>query len=211
MARTRTDEELAAAERAHAGDAERADLLGRARRFKASWIELGEALAKVRQGGAWKRWGFDSFEDYAHKELHLRGETAEKLTSSFHFLQKRAPEVLERDGLSAPIPSYQSVDFLRRAEEQEAAPEEAVSEIRRRVIDDAAPLPALTRKYREVVFPLGEDEQRAKETAALRSAARRLADLLASSPAVPRRLAREVSGAVEQLLAALDEESAAAA
>src|SRR5258708_21971100 len=107
--RTKTDEAMAAAERQHADDPERAELLARARRFKASWIELAEGLSTVRQGNHWKRWGYPSFEEYTRKELHLRQETVEKLHRSYLFLKRRAPSVLDRDGLDPPIPSSQSV------------------------------------------------------------------------------------------------------
>lgn len=210
MARTKTDEALAAAELAHADDPERVEILARTRRFKASWVELAEGLADVRRSGRWKRWGHDSFEDYARKELHLRQETVDKLTGSFLFLQRRAPEALRRDGVTAPIPSYQSVDFLRRAEEREAASDETIAELRKRVIDDGAPLPGISRKYREVVFPLDGGEKKEREVMALRAAARRLRELLDGSGAVPRRLAGEVSATLERLLAALPDEAAAA-
>jgi hypothetical protein len=206
MARTKTEAALAEAERAHADDPERAELIARARRFKASWVDLAEALSEARRSGRWKAWGHPSFEDYTKRELHLRAETVEKLTGSYAFLSRRAPEVLARDGVGSPIPTWQAVDFLRRAEEQEGAPDEAVAEIRRRVLDDAAPLPALARKYREVVFPLDADERRAKDTTALRSAARRLHDLLDGSEAAPKRLAAEVRAALTRLIEALGDD-----
>jgi hypothetical protein len=59
---TKTDAALAAAEAAHADDPERAELLRRARRFKASWIDLAEALTKTRRQSRWKAWGYDTFE-----------------------------------------------------------------------------------------------------------------------------------------------------
>ena len=206
MARTKTEAVLAEAEREHADDAERAELLARARRFKASWVELAEALTAIRRSSRWKGWGFSTFEDYARRELHLRPETVDKLTGSFSFLQARAPEVLKR-GPSEPLPSYQSIDFLRRAEEQEGAPADTVAELRRRVIDDGASLPSLTRKYREVLFPLGDEEREHKEAGQLRQAARRLAELLEETKAVPKRLSNEVSEAVVRLLEALPEEA----
>src|SRR5580704_12141206 len=99
MIKTKIDAELASAEQAHAGDPERAELIARTRRFKASWLELAEALTHVRRHDTWKRWGFESFAQYAARELHLRQETVDKLTGSFTFLQNRAPAVLRRDGL----------------------------------------------------------------------------------------------------------------
>src|SRR5580765_5442593 len=149
MPRTKVDAALAAAEAEHSDDPERVEMLRRTRRFKASWLELAEALSESRRSGHFKRWGYASFEDYTKRELHLRQETVDKLTGSFMFLKKRAPEVLARDGLSRTIPSYQAVDFLRRAEAEEDAPEEAVEAIRQRVIEDVAPLPSIVRQFKD--------------------------------------------------------------
>src|SRR5512142_1628112 len=157
MFKTKVDAELADAELAHQNDPERAELIARARRFKASWLELAEALTHVRKHDTWKTWGFESFEQYASRELKLRQETVDKLTGSYAFLQKRAPSVLKRDGVVDAIPSYQAVDFLRRAEEQEGAPEEAVVAIRKKVLEDGVPLPSVAREYKDVVFPIDED------------------------------------------------------
>lgn len=204
MDRTKIDRELADAEEVNAGDPERAELLARARRFKNSWIELAEGLTQVRKNGRWKRWGHESFEEYAKKELHLRQETVDKLTGSFLFLQKRAPEVLQRDGVSASIPSYQSVDFLRRAESQEGAPEEAVEAVRKRVIEDNAPHASIVRQYADTVFPINESEKKQRDAAGLKNVATRLRELLGETRAVPKKLAIDVSSSLERLLEALD-------
>lgn len=211
MKGTKTDAAMADAEEAHADDPERAELLHRARRFKSSWLELAEALTEARKGGAWKRWGYESFEAYAKTELHLRQETVDKLTGSFLFLQRRAPEVLARDGVSAPIPSYQSVDLLRRAESKDDVPREKVQEIRKRVLEDGAPLPRISRELRDTVFPIDEGTRKQRDAAGLKNVASRLRELLGETRAVPKKLAGEVSSALERLLEALgtDEEEAA--
>jgi hypothetical protein len=208
--RTKTDEELASAEQRHADDPERAELIARTRRFKSSWIELAEALVEVRKATRWKRWGYGSFEEYTRHELHLKPDTVEKLTGSFSFLQRSAPEVIARDGLRAPIPSFQAIDFWRKAE-QEGAPEETLREIRHQVLDEHTSAPAIARKYKEILFPLGDDEKQAKETAQLRTAAKRLAELLEGTGAVPKRLSAEVKGALERLIEALAGDEAKAA
>src|SRR5262249_58156726 len=103
---------------------------------------------------SWKRWGYDSFDAYCTKELHLRRETAHKLIGSYGFLKTKAPSVLRRDGLSAPIPSLASVEFLKRAEEKsEDAPEEAGAELRRAGVEEAQPASPLKRRSKEVFFP----------------------------------------------------------
>ncbi len=197
--RTKTEAALAAAEEAHADDPARADVLQRARRFKSSWIELGEALSNVRRSGDFKRWGYESFEDYARVELHLRQETVEKLLGSFLFLKKRAPQVLGRDGLSSSIPSYQAVDFLRRAEENDA-PEEAVSQIRTRVLEEGAGLPSIVRQFRDVVFPVDEREKKQRDVSAVLNVAKRLRELLDETRIVPKKLAAEVGQSLDRLL-----------
>jgi hypothetical protein len=203
--RTKVDAELEAAAQEHEDDPERAELIHRARRFKASWIELAEALTDVRRHGQWKRWGYGSFEDYARQELHLKPETVDKLTGSFQFLKSKAPDVLRRDGVAAPIPSYQSIDFLRRAEESEEPPDSGVMEaLRKRVIEEGAPAAQVTREFKAQVFPIDEATKKQRDAASLKNVAKRLHDLLNETRAVPRRLALEVAASVGQLLEALE-------
>jgi hypothetical protein len=213
MQRTKVDAALEALAESHADDPDRVELIHRARRFKASWLELAEALSDARRHAHWRRWGFDSFEAYAKTELHLRPETVEKLTGSFQFLKSKAPDVLRRDGLSTPIPSYQSVDFLRRAEESEerAAPD-VMEALRKRVLDEGAQPAAVSREFKATVFPIDEAARKDRDLAALRNVAKRLHDLLGETRAVPRRLASEVDDAVSKLLEAIakkDEDAAA--
>jgi hypothetical protein len=211
MTGTKVDRELQASEAAHQDDEERTNLIRSARRFKASWVELAQALTEARRAGSYKRWGYPSLEEYAKKELHLRQETVDKLTGSFVFLKRRAPDVLARDGVALPIPSYQSVDFLRRAEEEPNTPKDVVQAIRKRVIDEGAGLSAVARQYREAVFPMAAGEKKAQDTAALRNVAKRLRELLDETKVVPRRLAGEVAGSLDRLLEALHSDENAAA
>lgn len=204
MSRTKVDAALEAAENEFLDDPERAELVRRARRFKSSWIELAEALSQAQRDSSWKRWGYESLDEYAKGELHLRSETVQKLVGSFVFLKKRAPEMLERDVGRTNIPSYQAIDFLRRAESQERVPAEAVEEIRRKVLDEGASLPTVTRKFGDVVFPIDAKAKKAKDSAGIKNVATRLKELLAETRAVPKALASEVSEALERLLAEVE-------
>jgi hypothetical protein len=211
MHRTKVDATLEALAEQHGDDPERVELLHRARRFKASWLELAEALTDARRHAHWRRWGFGTFEEYAKTELHLRPETVEKLTGSFQFLKSKAPDVLRRDGLNAPIPSYQSVDFLRRAEAEEQAKPDVMDALRKRVIDEGALPGAVSREFKAAVFPIDEATRKQRDTAALRNVAKRLQEILGDTRAVPRRLASEVNGALEKLLDVLGKDADAAA
>ncbi len=209
--RTKVDATLEALAQEHEDDPERVELLHRARRFKTSWIELAEGLINVRRHNHWKRWGFDSLEEYAKSELHLRADTVDKLTASFQFLKSKAPDVLRRDGVSAPIPSYQSVDFLRRAEAEEGTKSDVMEALRKRVLDEVAAPAAVSREFKATVFPIDEATRKDRDAAAIRNVAKRLQEILGETRAVPRRLAGEVGEALEKLLAALAKDENAAA
>jgi hypothetical protein len=214
MHQTNVDRALAALEEQHADDPERVELLRRTRRFKSSWLELGEALAEVKRGKTWERWGYDSFEAYAKAELKLRMETVEKLTGSYMFLHKRAPEVLRRDPMETPLPSYQAIDFLRRAEERaehdENVPEDTMVEVRKKVLDEGVPVATVARLYKDTLFPVSEADKKSKDRQSIKSTATKLRDLLAETNAVPRRLASTVGSALDELLAELGAEAKAA-
>jgi hypothetical protein len=204
--RSATDERLAAAEAAHESDPERADMIARVRRFKASWYELGSALTELRHTERYKEWSFKDFEDYCRRELHLKRETADKLTGSYAFLRRAAPEVLQRDGRQAPIPSYQAVDFWRRAEEESEAPPETLSEIRRAVLDEGTDLPKLSRIYRQVVFPVDAEDQAEKRRQSLKQTVNKLVELMAlarEDKLVPPQLCAEVEEPLQRLAATL--------
>lgn len=207
MEQTNVDRALAALEAQHADDPERVEVLRRTRRFKSSWLELGEALSEVRKGKAWEKWGYDSFETYAKVELKMRMDTVEKLTGSFMFLNKRAPEVLRRDPLESHLPSYQAIDFLRRAEERnEAEPtvsEETMQEVRTKVLDEGVPMATVARLYKDSLFPVSAADKKVKDKKELKTAATKLRDLLAETQAVPRRLASTVSTSIDELLSEL--------
>ena len=214
MDQTNVDRALAALEEQHADDPERVELLRRTRRFKSSWLQLGEALSEVRRGKTWERWGYDSLETYAKAELKMRMDTVEKLTGSFMFLNKRAPEVLKRDPLESHMPSYQAIDFLRRAEERnEQEPtvsEETMGEVRTKILDEGVPMATVARLYKDSLFPISAADKKTKDKKELKSAATKLRDLLAETQSVPRRLAGAVSSAVDELLSELGADAKAA-
>ena len=181
MDQTNVDRALAELEEQHADDPERVEVVRRTRRFKSSWLQLGEALSEVKRGKTWEKWGYDTFETYAKVELKLRMDTVEKLTGSFMFLHKRAPEVLKRDPLESHLPSYQAIDFLRRAEERN-----------------------------DEEHTVSAEGKKTKDRKELKATAIKLRDLLAVTEAVPRRLASTLGAAVDELLSELAADAKAA-
>ena len=207
---TKVDAALAAAERRHSKDPERAELIARARRFKASWIELAEALASCQKSQRYTEWGYVSFEEYYRKELHLKTATVNKLVGSYAFLRRSAPEVLERDGLNEPIPSVESIDFLRRAEEvieSGQAPSDLLSEVRRAVFDDSLSLGKLNRQFKESLFPSDADlEQRKRRKELVRLVAKLVEMLEIVRDSVPDAVISEAEHALRALSEVLPKE-----
>lgn len=205
---TKTDEALAAAVQAYANDPERVEALQRTRRFKTSWIELAEALTEIRKSKSWERWGYGSFETYFKTELHLRQETVDKLTGSYLFLKSKAPDVFERDAVSVPLPNYQAVDLLRRAEEKPDAPADALESLRKAVIEEGVKPTAIPKEVREAIFPVAPEVKRKKELSIVKSFAGRLRTMLGQLDVVEPELVSAVDAVLERLMDALAEQDA---
>jgi hypothetical protein len=214
MEQSNVDRALAALEEQHADDPERVELLRRTRRFKSSWLQLGEALSEVKRSKTWERWGYETFEAYAKAELKLRMDTIEKLTGSYMFLHKRAPEILRRDPLENHLPSYQAIDFLRRAEERNeqdnTVSDETMVEVRNKILDEGVPMATVARLYKDSLFPVSPADRKSKDKKELKAAAMKLKELLAETNAVPRRLASTVGSAIDELLTELATDAKAA-
>ena len=185
---TKTERLLEETMARYAGDAERVAALERARKFKRSWIDLAEILVRVREAESFQRWGFTTFDEYCTRELRLKRQTVDKLCASYGFLRANAPRLAraepeDEDDIVHPIPSWQAVDFVARAEERGAAEPGVLEEMKRAVFEDGAPMPVLSRKYREVAFPLDDDERRERIRGQILTTGRKLADLVAEPDA----------------------------
>ena len=70
----------------------RFEVLESARRFKSSWVELGERLIAVNEKKLYREWGYITFEEYCAKEVRIKKPTALKLTRAYRFLEKEEPQ-----------------------------------------------------------------------------------------------------------------------
>ena len=121
-------------------DSLRYRVLETAKRFKTSWIELGQALSTVWKDKSYREWGHQTFESYTAREIGIRKPTALKLLRSYSFLEKEEPAVLQRGGGKdqekvASIPHYESVNVLRLAKNNGSLTERDYAAIKRDVIE----------------------------------------------------------------------------
>ena len=161
---------------------DRYEVLDKAKRFKSSWVELGEKLLQVSSKGRFKEWGYQSFEEYCVQEIRIKRSTAEKLTMAYRFMEKEEPQLLSAREELKPLPDYRSIDLLRKAKEEKGFSEEEYSELRKSVVEEERSHPTVLKKYKEV--------------ASLREEANPLAPLKASISAA-RRLDSTLRGLVD--------------
>lgn len=165
----------------------RFQVLDSAKRFKSSWVELGERLIAVSEKKLYREWGYVTFEEYCSKEVRIKKPTALKLTRAYRFLEKEEPAMLAKREELRPLPDYRSVDLLCKARE-EGLPEEPYHDLRKAVLEEERSHPTILKRYRDVSPPPPADEM---EKAALRralSATKQLENALGELPPLPDRL-----------------------
>lgn len=188
---------------------ERYKILATARQFKSSWISLGEDLQRVRREFMFSEWGYESFDEYCRQEIRIRKQTADKLTHAFGFLERHAPEVL-RQPEAQPLPDYRSVDFLRRATEDDGFPTEELDALRHAVLNEQRPLTTVRDRFNAVVRNREQPaETLRRQLQAALLAVRRLESALATLPEERETISTGLSSLasnLEQQLAELQDE-----
>ncbi|EDM73529.1 hypothetical protein PPSIR1_07300, partial [Plesiocystis pacifica SIR-1] len=144
---TRKLDALAALLERTGGDPRRIEAVRRAQSFRRSWIDLAETLVTVRSKHLYEKWGYGDFYEYCQDELTLKRGTVDKMTISYSTLERRAPEVLERDGVARQIPSYESLDYYHKTVgELEAFAQQPVADAE----DEAANEPPVPKRGKSI-------------------------------------------------------------
>ena len=188
-------------------ESERYRVLMSARRFKSSWVELGESLTRIANSGQFHDWGYPSFEEYCAREIRIRRQTADKLLLAFRFLEREEPGVLARQE-EKPLPDFRSIDLLRQAREEQAFAPEHYNELRRTVLEAERSHPTAARQFRELLQEYQPERRGERRCQAALSAARRLGNALAELEAVPPDLQHAVQELIGYLEDRLQEEPA---
>ena len=181
-------------------ESERYKVLASAKRFKSSWVELGEWLVRVSNSAQFQEWGFTSFEDYCNKEIRIRKQTAEKLLLAFRFLERREPGLLERSQ-GRPLPDYRSIYLLRQADEEQQFKPDDYATLRSAIVEEERSHPTVAKQYRDMAQTYRPGQQGERRCRSALTAARRLATSLQDLEAVPEDLQQ----AVDQLIGYLED------
>lgn len=152
----------------------REKVLAVAQGFKSSWRELATALNMVHNTHLYKGWGFDSFEDYASKEIHIHKNTAMKLINSYRFLRAEEPKYfkpVEAGETPSELPPLEAVDTLRRAKNNLDEPQ--YKKIKNYILKEERDLPEVKKDLTSMIKERrrnndGEAERVKKDTAAVK-------------------------------------------
>lgn len=110
-----------------------------AKNFKTSWVELGQVLYSIWKDKSYKEWGYMTFEAYTAKEVGIKKQTAMKLLKSYYFLEKEEPAYLTREyaetANAAALPSYETVNILRLAKDNEAVDKSEYHRLKKEVFE----------------------------------------------------------------------------
>ena len=184
--------------------------------FKHSWLEMADALLKIRDSNAFRRWGHESFLAYCEGELGLKRTLVDKLTVSFSALQQHAPERLSGEA-DAPIPSYQALDYYARAVGQPRfdgsdpmdAPAEPLSpelsgQLHAAVFDECCTHKQLKDRFEPLLRPKSAAQEEHEAVKKVLTTAKRLHEQLEEIEALDADLLRDSVTILSRLQAALE-------
>jgi hypothetical protein len=185
-------------------------ILESAKSFKTSWVSLGRALYAVHKDKLYKEWGYSTIEVYILKEIGIKKPTAMKLLRSYYFLEKEEPQYLQKEyadqASAAVMPSYESIDLLRKAKSNKALDEEDYEKIKKNVFEVGKDPQLIKRdlttlmRQRKEVNP--EEEQERARTMTIKrylSTLRAMKREIEISKLLPITLLKETEGLIEKL------------
>ena len=191
---------MALAQTVSSADPFRQTVQSAARRFKSTWVELGKLLVRVRDEGLHEGWGFESFEAYCSKELHIRKATALKLVRSFGFLARHEPKAVDDEALPQKAPAFEVVEVLADAEERGQLSDAEYRDIRESIWNPERSTAELKREFTErFPRPPPEPAPASLTLRRLAQAARKLASELSSCSEVSSAVAERANALAEDV------------
>ncbi|MCP3100388.1 hypothetical protein LZ198_16080 [Myxococcus sp. K15C18031901] len=172
-----------------------------AKRFKSTWAELGKLLVSVRDEAKFEEWGYPTFEAYCLKELHIKKQTALKLTRSFSFLAKHEDEEeLKAQEFPEKAPAFEVIEVLADAEERGQLSPTEYKSLRDSIWSPEKSPTELKKEFTErFPKPPPEPPSDSLQVRKLASMARKLASELAGCRKIPNAVAERAAALADDV------------
>jgi hypothetical protein len=154
-------------------------------------------LVEVRRESLFEEWGYESFDAYCSKELHIRRQTAVKLTRSFSFLEKHEPKRMSASDAASRAPAFEVVEVLAQAEERGQLSGDEYRAVRETIWDPAR-APSEVKRELSARFPQPAPD-RDRALGRLAQTARRLANELRAVAGLPRAVGEHAASLADEL------------
>jgi len=184
-----------------------------AKRFKTSWVELGQYLQTIWRGKHYKSWGYVSFESYCTKEIGIRTSTAVKLLRSYYFLETEEPSFLKTKLIDSDklieLPCVDSVNILRLAKDKKYLDEEDYKILRHSVLDKGEEPKEIRSKLRSILESYVESDPEEEKKKKYRATTNRLLSTLKSLKGEVEHsgmLSKRLVGEIDRLIAKIEAE-----
>lgn len=117
----------------------RLHIASHAKEFKLSWVRLGQGLYAVWRDKLYSAWGFEKFEDFCVRQLGIKKPLALKLVKTYFFVEQDEPVYLKKEFSenreASAVPSYESLDVLRRARTHKELTREDYTKLRKDIFE----------------------------------------------------------------------------
>ena len=162
----------------------RSQILDYSKKFKTSWVNLGQALCSVWRDKLYYAWGYDRFEYYTEQEVGIPKQMSLKLLKTYFFLESEEPAYLKKEFSetreAVQVPGYEAVNVLRLAKQKKELLRDDYVKLKKDVFDKGKDA-SLVRKDLVALMkerkPVDPEEERDKRNEA---AIRKLYDALNS-------------------------------
>ncbi|MFA5087817.1 MAG: hypothetical protein WC552_02145 [Candidatus Omnitrophota bacterium] len=141
-----------------------------AKRFKSSWIGLGQTLYPIWKDKLYHAWGHEKFDDYAERELGIKKELAVKLLKLYFFLEQEETTYLKENydesRQISSVTHYDAVDLLRLAKNKKELDRTDYMKLRKNILEEGKEASSLKKdltaliRERRVVDPEEERDKR---------------------------------------------------
>jgi hypothetical protein len=150
----------------------RTQILDYSKRFKTSWLELGQNLYSVWRDKLFQAWNFDKFEDYCEQEVGLKKSIALKILKSYIFIEEEEPAYLNKDfneDREPPrVPGYEEINVLRNARNKKELTKDDYHHLRNQVFEKGQQAGDLRKELATIMKerkPVDPEEERDKRKA----------------------------------------------